>query len=188
MEIKQKKHSIDSLFSFLLLLIFCLFTLMLSGMGSTIYRNGTAYLNENYTSRTAVAYVSEKVRQHDEAGAVFLTSIETLPKEGSDSAASAASTDKNADSVTFPALAFRDTIDSAVYITYVYFYDGALCELMVPEDRTPEAAMGNRIVELSSLSIEAVDGTNLLSVTAVGEEGNELSELVHVSGGLNMSE
>ena len=178
MEIKQKKHSIDSLFSFLLLLIFCLFTLMLSGMGSTIYRNGTTYLNENYTSRTAVAYVSEKVRQHDEAGAVFLTSIGTLPKEGSDSA----------DSVTFPALAFHDTIDDAIYITYVYFYDGALCELMVPEDRTPEAAMGNRIVELSSLSIEAVDGTDLLSVTAVGEEGNELSELVHVSGGLNMSE
>ncbi len=164
MQVRQKNHSMDSLFSFLLLLIFCLFTLMLSGMGSTIYRNGTAQLNENYTSRTAAAYVTEKVRQHDEAGAVFMTDVEELP-----------------------ALALRDTIDGAAFITYVYFYDGALCELMVQEDRPPEAAMGSRIVELSSLTIEPIDGTDLLSVTAVGEEGNKLSEIVHVSGGLEDS-
>lgn len=166
MQIKQKKHSIDSLFSFLLLLIFCLFTLMLSGMGSTIYRNGTAYLNENYTSRTAVAYVAEKVRQHNEAGAIFMASV-------------------NAEAFgEIPALALRDTIDGTAFITYVYFYDNALCELMVQEDRAPDAAMGSRIVELSSLTIEPVSGTNLLSITAIGEEGNTLSELVHVSGGL----
>lgn len=161
MQIKQKSHSIDSLFSFLLLLIFGLFTLMLSGMGSTIYRNGTAYLNENYSSRTAAAYIAEKVRQHDENGAVFLDSVEGLP-----------------------ALALRDTIEGNRFITYVYFYDNALCELMVQEDRTPEAMMGSRIVELSSLTVEPVPETDLLSVTAVGKEGNELSELVHVSGGL----
>lgn len=161
MQIRQKNHSIDSLFSFLLLLIFCLFTLMLSGMGSTIYRNGTAYLNENYTSRTAVAYISEKVRQHDESGSVFMTAVDALP-----------------------ALALRDTIGETDFITYVYFYDNALCELMVQEDRVPETAMGTRIVELSSLTIEAVDGTDLLSVSAAGEEGRQLSALIHVSGGL----
>lgn len=161
METRSKNHSIDSLFSFLLLLIFCLFTLILSGMGSTIYRNGTAYLNENYSSRTAAAYVTEKVRQHDEADAVFMTSVEELP-----------------------ALAFRDTINGETFITYVYFCDDALRELMLPEDRPPEAAMGSRIVELSDLTIEPVAGTNLLSVTAVGAEGNKISELVHVSGGL----
>lgn len=165
MQIRQKKHSIDSLFSFLLLLIFCLFTLMLSGMGSTIYRNGTAYLNENYSSRTAVAYVAEKVRQHDGAGDVFLASVNTAEEE-------------------LPALALRDTIEGNDFLTYVYFYDNALCELMVQEARTPEAAMGSRIVELSALTIEPVPGMDLLSVTAVGEEGNTLSELVHVSGGL----
>lgn len=161
MSVKSKNHSVDTLFSFLLLLIFCLFTLILSGMGSTIYRNGTVYLNENFSSRTAAAYVSEKLRQHDEAGAVFMASVEELP-----------------------ALAFRDTIEDADFITYVYFYDNALRELMVPKDRTPEAAMGSRIVELSSLTIEPVAGTDLLSVTAVGSEGNEISEMIHVSGGL----
>lgn len=162
---KRKAHSIDSLFSFLLLLIFCLFTLLLSGMGSTIYRNGTAYLNENYSSRTATAYVAERVRQHDETGGVFLATVEELP-----------------------ALAFRDTIDEAAFLTYVYFYDNALCELMIPEDRAPDAAMGNRVIALSSLTIEPIDGTDLLSVTAVGEEGNELSETIRVTGGVKTLE
>ena len=138
---------------------------MLAGMGSTIYRNGTAYLNENYSSRTAAAYVAEKVRQHDEAGSVFLSSV-------------------SAEAATVPALALRDTIDGTDFITYVYFHDNALCELMLQEDRTPDAAMGTRIVELSSLTIEPVPGTDLLSVTAIGSEGNELSEQIHVSGGI----
>lgn len=190
MQIRQKKHSIDSLFSFLLLLIFCLFTLMLAGMGSTIYRNGTAYLNENYTSRTATAYVAEKVRQHDEAGSVFMTSIGVLSSTSS-SLAEEISEDERGSAFEeqsaaeeLPALAFRDTIDDSIYITYVYFYDNALCELMVQEDKEPVATMGSHIVELSSLTMEPISGTDLLSVTAVGEEGNELSEIVHVSGGL----
>ncbi len=165
MRAKPKNHSIDSLFAFLLLLTFSLFTLMLAGMGSAVYRNGAAYLDENYTSRTAVAYVSEKVRQHDEAGSIFLTSVGELP-----------------------ALAFRDTIDGESFLTYVYFHDGALRELFISEDREPEAEMGSRIVELSSFSVEQAapedggDGVGMLSVTAVSHRGNSLTLLIHPSG------
>ena len=163
MQIKQKNHSIDSLFTFLLLLIFSLFTLMLAGMGSSIYRNGAAYLDENYTSRTAIAYVSEKVRQHDEAGNIFMTSVEDLP-----------------------ALGLRDVIEEQSFLTYVYYYDGALCELFIQENRTPEARLGNRIIELSDFTIEPVPGSEsadigMLSATAVSENGNELSLLIHFS-------
>lgn len=167
MQVKPRNHSIDSLFSFLLLLTFSLFTLMLAGMGSTIYRSGTEYLDENYTSRTAIAYISEKVRQHDQADSVFLTSVEDLP-----------------------ALAFRDMIDDASFLTYVYFHDGALRELFIPEGRTPNADMGNRIVALSDFTIEAVsengsDSSNMLSASAVSEKGNELSVLIHISSTQN---
>lgn len=216
MQIKPRNHSIDSLFAFLLLLTFSLFTLLLAGMGSTIYQNGAAYLDENYTSRTAVAYVAEKIRQHDDSGNIFFTTVEELP-----------------------ALGLRDTIDGESYLTYVYFFDGALRELFIQENREPEAALGNRIVKLASLDIEPVDttadeatdnaGTNetagmsetagdgsssagiaaeaanntgadethemgetagdsssstrlhLLRVTAVSENGNELTQLVRIS-------
>ena len=163
MQVKPKTHSIDSLFAFLLLLTFSLFTLILAGMGSTIYQNGATYLDENYTSRTAVAYVSEKVRQHDQSESIFMTSVGDLP-----------------------ALGFRDIIDEQSFLTYVYFYDGALRELFIQEDRSPEADMGTRIVELSDLSIEPVSGNDrnevrMLSVTAVSKKGNELSLLIYLS-------
>lgn len=157
--IRQDRHAIDSAFTFLLLLVFMMFTLLLAAMGSSIYRNGVTYLDENYTTRTAVAYVSEKVRQHDESGCIFLTTIEDLP-----------------------ALALRDEIDGESYLTYIYYYEGALRELFVREDREALAAMGSEIVALASLSIEetdSADGVPMLSVTAASEAGNELSLLIH---------
>lgn len=131
MRARPGNHSIDSLFTFFLLLTFSLFTLMLAGMGSAIYRSGAASLDENYTSRTAVAFISEKVRQHDESGSIFLTSVGDIP-----------------------ALAFRDVVEGTPFLTYVYFYDGAMCELFIREDRTPKPALGSRIVKLSSLTVE----------------------------------
>ena len=163
MNAKQKNHSIDSLFSFLLLLVFFLFTVFLAKMGSAIYKSGVSHLNENYTSRTAIAYLTEKVRQHDKSGSIFLTSIEDLP-----------------------AIAFFDTIEEAdgqtgSFLTYVYFSDHALYELFVRESTVPEKALGTPIVELSDFEIEEIRETGtapLLSVTAVSPKGDQLSTLI----------
>lgn len=163
MNTKQKKHSIDSLFSFLLLLVFFLFTVFLAQMGSAIYKNGVSHLNENYTSRTAIAYLTEKVRQHDKSGSIFLTSVEDLP-----------------------AIAFFDTIEEAdgqtgSFLTYVYFSDHTLYELFVRESTVPEKALGTPIVELSDFEIEEIRETGtapLLSVTAVSPKGDQLSTLI----------
>lgn len=166
MRLKQKNHSITSLFSFLLLLTFCLFALLLVGMGSAVYLNGTEHLNENYTSRTAIAYVSEKVRQHDRSGDIFVTEVEE-----------------------FPAIAFCETVEGAPFITYVYFYDGVLCELFVRSDVTPLADMGSRLVELEEFTFAEVDGVDavlpadgarLIEATAVSREGNRLSILIPI--------
>lgn len=167
MKFKTKKHSMDSLFTFLLLLVFALFTLMLAAMGSSIYRNGIKHLNENYTSRTAIAYLSEKVRQHDAAGDIFLTEVEEIP-----------------------AIGFRDVIENDSFITYVYYYDGALRELFVREDNQPLAAIGSSIVELEAFEIRELDGASvngasedsgpgLLYATASGYEESQLSIVIH---------
>ena len=86
-------------------------------------------------------------------------------------------------------------------MTYVYFYDGALCELFIRDNVSPLADMGNRIVELSSFSFDnisngidsdnishgsesaegsaqALDDTHLLTATAISHEGNSLSVLI----------
>ena len=158
------RHQADSLFTFLLLLIFALFTLVLAGTGGAVYKNGVTHLNENYTSRTAIAYISEKVRQHDSRNDVFLTSVEDLP-----------------------ALGLRDAFDGETFLTYIYFYDGCLRELFVHENTVPMASSGTKIVELSSFTIEN-DGMNgqtdtgsLFTVTAVSPEGDALSLFIHLS-------
>ena len=164
---RQKHHSIDSMFTFLLLLSFCLFSMVLAGMGAAVYKNGSSRLNENYTSRTAIAYVTEKVRQHDSAGDIFLTYVEDIP-----------------------AMGFRDTVEGDTYITYVYFDGEFLCELFVRDNVIPHINMGSHLVELADLEICDIPEENggnsskyqssLLSVSAMSREGEYLSVFVPV--------
>ncbi|MCD8074485.1 MAG: DUF4860 domain-containing protein [Lachnospiraceae bacterium] len=155
MDMRQRQHSTNTFFTFLLLLAFALFALLLAGTGAVVYQNSVASLEENYTSRTAVAYVAEKIRQYDSDGQISFSSVEDLP-----------------------ALALHSALDaSAATITYIYFYDGSLCELYVREETTPTAAMGTAMVELSDFTIE--QEKTLLRVTVVSTEGEEMSLLVH---------
>lgn len=159
MNLKQKTHSGDTLFSILLLLVFTVFTLMLAGTGAAVYKNSTSHLNENYTSRTAIAYISEKIRQHNSAEDIFLSDVEGTA-----------------------ALALRETIDGETYLTYIYHYDEALCELFVRKDTEPILLSGSAIVELEDLEISmepASQQGSILSITAVSPEGNSLSMMIY---------
>lgn len=155
MHLKQKRHSIDSLFTFLLILVFTMFTLILAGMGATVYRNSAAHLDENYTSRTAISYVAEKIRQHDRTDNIALTDLDGIP-----------------------ALVLSDTIEGEEFLTYIYFYDNSLCELFIRKDYEPSADMGSRLVSLSDFSITQT-APQLFTVCAVSPEGNELSMIIH---------
>jgi hypothetical protein len=161
MKFKTRRHTFDSFFTLLLLLVFALFTVLLCAVGATIYRSGVTHLNENYTSRTAIAYLNEKVRQHDALDTVFLTEVEDCS-----------------------AIGFRDTIDDNAFVTYVYYYDSALRELFVREETTPLAEMGSRIVELSDFTLSPVSSPygqpQLLQVTAADPDGDSLSLLIRI--------
>lgn len=152
---KERQHSISNLFCVLLLLMFAGSALILVLLGSRIYQNGVSHLNENYTVRTAIAYVSEKVRQHDEAGCI---SMETLDGR--------------------TALRLEETIDGKCFYTYIYFYNGSLTELFLGADTAASAHMGSKIVELSDFSVTEESG-GFLRVTAAGEDGSSLSTLLY---------
>lgn len=134
MKWKRKNHSADTPFSFFLLLIFTMFTMILAGTGAAVYQNSAAHLNENYTSRTAIAYIFEKVRQHNSKAAIFLSDV-----EGTD------------------ALVLSESIEEEAYLTYIYYYDHALCELFVHENTEPKLQSGSRIIELENLTIEPLE-------------------------------
>ena len=162
---KKSFHVFDSLFAFLLLIAFLMFSLLLSGVGSAIYQKGTDSLNENYTTRTALAYLEEKLRQHDETGAFTETTVGDQP-----------------------ALALTETKDDGTYITYIYYYEGALRELFTSSSVAPSPDAGSKLTELSAFTFEELsspseDNGHLLRLSATDHTGATQSVIVHTSCG-----
>lgn len=151
-------HVFDSLFTFLLLLSFLLFSLLLCGVGSAVYRGGSDSLNENYTTRTALAYLAEKLREHDESNSLSESCIGEIP-----------------------ALLLSETIDDCKYVTYLYSYDGALCELFTAADTVPSPEMGTQIASLTSFSFSWDEDHALLLLETQDADGAVQTLAVHNS-------
>lgn len=159
----RQRHSISGLFTLILLLMFAFSTLSLVLLGSRIYKNGVSHLNSNYTTRTAVAYITEKIRQHDEKDCISLSELDGIP-----------------------ALLMKDNIDGDTFLTYIYFYDGALRELFVRGGSEPSPDMGSKIVALDSFSVTvSPDLQNTLLIHAAGGEGYSLEASVHINTGIS---
>lgn len=162
MNSKPTRHSIDTLFTFLLLLSFLLFSLLVAGTGSIVYQNGTDSLNKNYTSRTALSYLTEKLRQHDHTDGISIRELDGIPS-----------------------LVLYEEQNGTHYCTYLYFYDGALRELFTQASNVPSADMGTVIAELSgfTFSVESThDGSeSVLLITVTDTEGRNNTARIHLS-------
>lgn len=175
MNLRKNFHTFDSLYTFLLLLVFLLFSLLLAGTGSAVYQKGADSLEENYTSRTALSYLTEKLRQHDSSGELFFSKVDTLP-----------------------ALTLRDRQGDDRFLTYIYYYEGALRELFTREGNTVTPDMGSAIVGISGFDFALVgsdgilrdeinrpedpaDRTLLLRLSVTNARGEEQWTLVHLS-------
>ena len=97
-----RKHSTDILFVLVLFLVFTSSALAVILLGARVYQSTSSRMDSNYNVRTALAYVSEKIRQNDESGAVSLCELDGIP-----------------------ALTLSQRMEDTSYITYLYFQDGA---------------------------------------------------------------
>ena len=68
---RQTTHAIDFLFTITLLAFFAISALLAVVIGARVYERITENMSINYDSRTSIAYVTEKIRQHDAAGGVL---------------------------------------------------------------------------------------------------------------------
>lgn len=127
----RKDHSVDLLFSILLFGMYVLFLLLMLLFAAKAYQNAVKGTDENYNLRTAMSYITVKIRQHDNGQDVFLGDL-----QGTE------------------ALCLTDTIDEEIYTTYIYLYDGQLKELFTPEGSMASLSMGTTIASLNSFLIE----------------------------------
>ena len=68
----KQKHMIDFLFPVALFFVFALSALTVILLAARIYQSTTESSSLNYTARTSLSYINEKIHQNDCDGAVYL--------------------------------------------------------------------------------------------------------------------
>ncbi|WP_029230688.1 DUF4860 domain-containing protein [Butyrivibrio sp. VCB2006] len=152
----NKRHVIDTVFVICLLLLFLISALTIIAIGASIYKKNVAQTSENYAQRVSIAYVTEKVRQSDQDGKVF---VQELFGQN--------------------VLVFQQEVKGDLYNTFIYSYDGYLMELFARDDLNnfyPQT--GQKILKIHSFDVEKTND-NLLKATVTEEDGSE--EAVFIS-------
>ncbi len=147
----QNRHVIDMAFPIVLFFVFAASALMVVMLAASVYGNTTDGLQVNDQSRTALSYVSEKVRQSDAQGGMKIVNIEGTQ-----------------------CLSMSAEYNGTGYVTYIYEYDGMLKELFVRDDAPISLKSGMDITEISSMSMKQGKG-GLYHFTVVDSKGRESS-------------
>ena len=125
----SKRHTIDVLFVITLFAVFAMSIMVLTGIGASVYEKIQASMSENYDSRTAFSYISNKIHQNDTNGNISLGTY-----GGTD------------------AVIISEEIDNVTYCTYLYCCDGYLKELFTRAGQEFGLEYGTNILELDSFS------------------------------------
>ena len=146
MKQRQKHYSFDLVLAMTLFCMFTVVALLLVGIGSRVYASCGEKLQTDYQLRTALSYLAGKTRYES----VCLT--ETRPLENTE------------------AIVLTERTESGDYETWIYFYDGALCEQYIPAGGPVDPAAGTALVRLEDFSFTlSEDGRTLdLTVRAAG--------------------
>lgn len=142
---------VDILFILTLFFVFALSALTLVILGANVYRTTVDHMNSNFDNRTSYAYITQKIRQNDEAGTI---SVGTF--DGCD------------------ALIMTSEVNETIYNTYLYEYDGNLCELLARADIEMTKEGGTAVLALDSFSIDMVDD-DLYRIEIAVPDGDEMT-------------
>lgn len=156
MKPRNRTHVTDILFTLSLFCLFtaCAFLVVLTGI--QVYRTTVSDMEDNYSSKTALSYVTEKIRQHDFAGGVSVVSL-----KGEN------------------ALVLKDQADGETYLTYIYAYEDYLWELSVKEGTSVSRDMGQKIIQVQDFSIEKKEN-GFFELSASDSRQNPLTILFHL--------
>lgn len=154
-----------SFYTFLtMLVLFCVFAfvfLLLVGAGGGVYRKTMDRMDESYEIRTTLSYIANKVRSAS-GGDVTIARM-----DGQN------------------VLEIADGLENGEYVTYIYYYDGALKELYQKKDKDLSMDFGEEIVRIGRVDITQNGDVLTVSMTTSGGTDESISVFVH---GLNSRE
>lgn len=148
---KDNRHVVDILFVIALFGVFVVAAMFLISVGANVYGKTMTNMDANFTSRTAVAYITEKIHQADEDGAVDVGDF------GGNNA-----------------ICIKQNINDIDYITYIYELDGELCELTQRGDIELDPEAGQGIISVKDFSVSK-PYDNLISCTVDMDDDDSYS-------------
>jgi len=141
----MKKNSLTGVFVLLVFAVFMVSVLLILLSGADIVQKLTNRDQNTYTQRTAVQYLTTRIRQADRSGAVY-----TKESDGTS------------------ALILTEQIDGSEYQTHVYCYDGYLREMLCPAGVTLSPEFGEKILPAEAFSV-SLDGSLLCAELQLSE-------------------
>ena len=152
----RQSHMVDFLFPVALLLVFAVTSLAVILMATEVYRSTTENSSLNYTARTSMAYISEKIHQNDSGGEVSVGSY-----NGCD------------------ALILQQDLNGTSYKTYIYMYENELKELFARDGLEFPAQMGKTILAVEDFSIQEIQ-EGVFRFSCTDADGQEASTIVGI--------
>lgn len=136
-------NRLDSVFTFLVFVIFTLSVLLTLMFSASVYRNVSEDLRAGYNERTALSYVWTKIRSFDEADSLFVGYFHGQS-----------------------ALVISERHAGMLFFTIVYHYNGWLRELpAIPAGAAFGLADGLPLLELSDLRFREI-GNGIIEVSS----------------------
>lgn len=127
----KKNHGFDMVVGLFMICVFAACVFFALAAGVRVYKDVSAVMEEQYGARTAVGYLSTKLRQSDSEDWIEVGDFHGLP-----------------------AIIVRQTIDGVDYTSFIYCHEGYITELFCPatESMGPEA--GLPVIPAESLDFE----------------------------------
>ena len=156
---EARRSAIDILFTLALFCVFCASALAVVVIGANVYTTTAHNMQQNFSTRSALSYLTEKLHQSDVAGTVSLGEV-----EGTE------------------ALILTEAQAGGSYNTYIYSYNGAVRELLLPAGATPQLAAGQTVADAKTLTFADLGG-GLLQATVTTADGDTQQVLLALRSG-----
>jgi len=170
---KENRHMVDVLFVLTLFFVFALSSLTLVILGANVYRSSVDHMSQNFSDRTSYAYITQKIRQGDDLSDI----ITNYNENGAITIGTLGDTE---------CCIIKSTINNTPYNTYLYQYDGYLCELFSRSDLLMSESDGTKILKLDRFDIEHIN-SKLFKVQISTTAGDDMTLFIstHASKGGN---
>lgn len=153
---RNNRHMVEFLFVICLFCVFAGTALVVVLFGANTYRSVAAKMDENYSIRTSLSYITEKIHQSeaDENGGAVISSVGG-----------------------HTALALKSKLQKVSYTTYIYESKGSICELLIRSDRKPDINEGKNIISVADFHIYK-KGKNIIGLSATDKTGHTITTYI----------